>query len=136
MEEVEEEKVRRHERAKDAAGHREQQNVKLLLAGLDLKRTARRCERHNRAHQHQPDVQAIHAKLACDAERFGAQPGNGADELVAIRIGGGAVELPEHQNAKQHRDERHAHRPGAHDESKVARHKRQHDRCEQRQSKD
>ena len=136
VEEVEEKQVERHERAEDAARHHEQQDVKLLLARLDLERAARRRERHNRAHQNQPDVQAVHAQLAGDAERFRAESGNGADELVAVGVRRRAVELPEHEHRQQHRDERHAHRHGAHDDGKVARHKRQRDCGEQRQSKD
>ena len=46
VEEVEEEQVGGHERAEDAASHREQQDVKLLLAGLDFKRAARRLVSH------------------------------------------------------------------------------------------
>ena len=70
VEEVEEEQVERRERAEDAAGHHEQQDVKLLLLLLDAVRHARRRERDNRAHQDQADVDAVHADVVADAERF------------------------------------------------------------------
>ena len=70
VEEIKEKQVERRKRAEDAAGHHEQQDVKFLFARLDFPRAARGGERDDRAHQNQADIQAVHADVIADAERF------------------------------------------------------------------
>ncbi len=70
VEEIEEEQVQRRERAEDAAGHHQQQDVKLLFALLDFPGNTGGGKGNNGPHQHQPDVDAVHADVVADAQRF------------------------------------------------------------------
>ena len=70
VQEIKEEQVERRERAEDAAAHHQQQDVKFLFARLDFPRAARGREGDDGAHQNQADVQAVHADVIADAERF------------------------------------------------------------------
>ena len=130
VQEIKEEQIQRRKRAEDAAGHHEQQDVKFLFARLDFPRAERGGERDNRAHQNQADVQAVHADVIADAERF--DPRNLLHKLIAVRVHRRAGELAEHFHRQHRRDERGQHRDGADDDAVIARHKDQHQRRQQR----
>ena len=120
VEKVEEEQVERRERAEDAARHDQQQNVKLLLALLDLPRDTGRGERHDRAHQDQADIDAVHADVIADAQRL--TQGSWSNELVAAPADG-AIELPKHLYRQQRIEiKRGGQRDGADDDAIIARH--------------
>ena len=70
VKEIKEEQVERSEGAEDAARHNEQQDVEFLLALFNLPGDTGGCERDNGPHQDQPNVNAVHTKLAGHAERF------------------------------------------------------------------
>src|SRR5439155_4328269 len=103
MKEIKEKQIERRERAKDAAGHHEQQDVKFLFAFLDFPRDAGGGESNKGAHEDQANVDAVHAETTMDAETVGTEQRNGRDELIAFRAD---VEAREKQEAQQRDDER------------------------------
>ena len=133
VEEIEEKQVERRERAENAAGHHQQQDVKLLFAFLDFPRNAGGGEGDERAHQNQADVNAIHAQRAFDAERLGAKQRNGRDELIGFCVRGKA---PEQRNAQQRDQKGRPQCHQAHDEPKIDRDEHQADCGQQREGND
>ena len=127
VQEIKEEQVKRRECAEDAAAHHKQQDVKFLFARLDFPRAERGGEGDNRAHQNQADVQAVHADVVADAERF--DPRDLLFKLVAVRAG---HELAEHFHRQHRRDECAEDGDGADDDAVIARHD---DQCQRRQQR-
>src|ERR1039457_5952487 len=127
VQEIEEEQVERRERAQDTAAHYQQQDVEFLLTRLDFPRAARGGEGDNRAHQNQTDIQAVHADVIADAERF--DPLDLLLELVAVRAGN---ELAEHSYRQCHRDKRAEEGDETDDDAVIARHDDQRQHRQQR----
>ena len=73
MEKVEEKQIDRGERAQDAAGHHQKQDVILLFALLDFPGNAGGGEGDDGAHQNQAHVDAVHAEPTVNAKSVGAE---------------------------------------------------------------
>ena len=130
MEKVEEKQIDRGERAQDAAGHHQKQDVILLFALLDFPGNAGGGEGDDGAHQNQAHVDAVHAEPTVNAKSVGAEQRNRREELI---IFGSGVEPPEQPDSQQRHEEGGRQCRESHQEAIVARHKSQAQRREQRQ---
>src|SRR5207249_7139267 len=75
VEKVEEKQVQRRERAEDATGHDQEQDVIFFFPVLDFPGYAGGGEGDDCAHQNQADVDAVRAQPTMNAEPIGAEQG-------------------------------------------------------------
>jgi len=131
MEEVEAEEIERGKGAENAAGHDQQQEVELFFALPDFPGDAGRGEGHERPHQDQADVDAIHADVVAEAQA--AHPRHLLLKLVA---GGGGVKAKEHFHRQHRRHQRGQDGDAADHRPEGARHQQQHDGGAERPAQD